>query len=261
MNCQDFLARLHEYIDGELGVEQTAAANQHSTECRDCGVRLRDEHAFRQLLRRQPQEAASAELRARIAARLRTERRRRLVRPWLIAPLVSGAFAAVIVIGIGSGVSPTASVVDELVDKHNVYAQVNHPAEIATDDRPTIERWFAQRADLRVTVPDFSAAGVRLVGARLTETRDRKTVYLLYEKGSTLLSVFMVPRSPREGQLDGTTVAYRGHTYVARAWKGYRTVAWRDEHATFGLVSMLDEGAILECADRLRVERAAQSRL
>jgi hypothetical protein len=46
-----------------------------------------------------------------------------------------------------------------------------------------------------VVVPDYSTAGIRLVGARLAETRDRKTVYLLYEKGSTLLSVFMVPLS------------------------------------------------------------------
>src|SRR5262249_37667379 len=138
MNCQDFLARLHEYVDGELGVEQTAAANQHSTECRDCGARLSDEHAFRQLLRRQPQEAASAELQARIAARLRTERRRRLIQPWLIAPLVSGALAAVVVIGIGWGVSPTASVVGELVDKHKVFAQVNPPPQNPTPQRPPL---------------------------------------------------------------------------------------------------------------------------
>jgi mycothiol system anti-sigma-R factor len=261
MNCQDFLARLHPYVDGELAVEETAAASQHASECRDCGARFRDEQAFRQFLRRQPQEAASAEFRARIAARLRAERRRRLTRPWLIAPVAAGALAATVVMVITFGVSPTASLVDELVDKHNVYAQVNHPAELATDDRLAIERWFAQRADLRVVVPDYSAASIRLVGARLAETRDRKTVYLLYEKGSTLLSVFMVPRSPREGRLGGTTVAYRGHNYLTRELKGYRTVAWRDEHATFGLVSMLDNDAILECADRLRVERAAHNRL
>jgi anti-sigma factor RsiW len=261
MNCQDFLSRLHPYVDGELTVEETAAASQHATECRDCDARVRDEQAFRTLLRRQPQEAASGEFRARIAARLCAERRRRLIRPWLTAPLVSGAVTAAVVIVIALSAWPTASLIDELVDKHNIYAQVNHPAELATDDRPTIERWFAQRADMRVVVPDYSAAGIRLLGARLAETRDRKTVYLLYEKGSTLLSVFMIPRSPREGRLQGTTVAYRGHNYLVREEKGYRTVAWRDDHATFGLVSMLDNDAILECADRLRVERAAQTRL
>lgn len=261
MNCQDFLARLHPYVDGELAVEEMAATGQHAAECRNCDRRLLDERAFRELLRRQPQEAASTEFGVRIAARLRNERRRRLMRPWLIAPAAAGALAAIVVLLIHFGMSPATSLVDELVDKHNVYAQINQPAELATADRPTIERWFVERADLRVAVPDFSTAGIRLVGARLTETRDRKTVYLLYEKGSTLLSVFMVPRSPREGRLEGRTVAYRGHDYLTLESKGYHTVVWRDGHATFGLVSMLDNDAILECADRLRGERAAQNRL
>jgi hypothetical protein len=65
----------------------------------------------------------------------------------------------------------------------------------------------------------------------------------------------------RDGRLEGTTISYRGHKYLTREWKGYRTVAWRDDHATFGLVSMLDNDAILECAERLRVERAAHNRL
>jgi anti-sigma factor RsiW len=260
MNCQDFLARLHPYVDGELSIEEMAAAGQHAVECRNCDARRRDEQAFRQLLRRQPQEAASAAFRVRIAARLHDERGRRLRRPWLIATAAAGGLAAIAVVVIALGVPPTTSIVDELVDKHDVYAQVNHPAELATADRPTIERWFAERADLRVVVPDFSAAGIGLVGARLAEARDRKTVYLLYEKGRTLLSVFMVPRSPREGRLEGRTVVYRGHHYLMREWRGYRTVAWRDDRATFGLVSMLDTDAILECADRLRVERAAGDR-
>jgi anti-sigma factor RsiW len=261
MNCRDFLARLHPYVDAELAIEETAAASEHAADCSDCGARLRDEQALRQLLGRQPQEAASTEFRARIAARLRAERRRRLLRPWLIASVAAGAMAATVVMVMTSRVSPAASLVDELVNKHNIYAQIDRPAELETNDRRTIERWFAERADLRVVVPDYSMAGLRLVGARLAETRDRKTVYLLYEKGSTLLSVFMVPVSSRDGRLEGTTIAYRGHKYLTREWKGYRTVAWRDDHATFGLVSMLDNDAILECAERLRVERAAHNRL
>jgi len=261
MTCQDFLARLHPYVDGELSVDETAAATQHAAECWNCGTRLRNEQAFRELLQRQPQEAASAEFRARVMARLRAERGRRLRRPWLIAPIVAGTVAAIVIMLVTFTVSRRALLVDDLVDKHNVYAQVDHPAELATDDRPAIERWFVQRAELRIVVPDYSLAGIRLLGARLTETHERKTAYLLYEKGSTLLSVFMVPRSPREGRLDGAVVAYRGHDYVTRQWKGYRTVSWRDEPATFVLVSMLDYDAILECADRLRGERAAQRRL
>jgi len=261
MNCHDFLVRLHPYVDGELSVEETSAAGAHAAECRSCEGRLREERAFRELLRQQPRETASKEFHARVANHLHAERRRRFVRPWLVIPVAVGALAATVVMIIAVSLSPARPLVAELVDTHDVYAQVDHPAELATADRQTIERWFIERADLRVVVPDYSAAGIRLVGARLAQTRDRTTVYLLYEKGTTLLSVFMVPRSPREGRLEGRTIAYRGHDYLTREWQGYHTVAWRDDHATFGLVSMLDNAAILECADRLRVERAAQSRL
>jgi hypothetical protein len=56
-------------------------------------------------------------------------------------------------------------------------------------------------------------------------------------------------------------VSFRGHDYVADERKGYRTVAWQDGQTLFGLVSALDYEALLECADRLRIERASQTQL
>jgi hypothetical protein len=41
----------------------------------------------------------------------------------------------------------------------------------------------------------------------------------------------------------------------------YRSVAWKDGSAFFGLVSGLNYDALLECADRLRAERARHTRL
>jgi hypothetical protein len=59
----------------------------------------------------------------------------------------------------------------------------------------------------------------------------------------------------------GTRVSYRGQEYLTGDRKGYRTVAWTDGHAVYGFVSLLDGDALLECADRLRAERATQGRL
>jgi mycothiol system anti-sigma-R factor len=259
MTCQEFQAALNPYVDGELGIDETLAADAHSAECPRCRRLAEGERQFRRLLRCQPGEAAPAELRARIVARVRRSARVAALRPWLLVPL---AVAAVLVaVFVPPGARQSAPLVGELVDKHIAYAQIERPAEFASEDQREVEAWFRERADLRVTVPDYSPAGIRLVGARLAVTRERRAAYVLYEKGHTLLSVFMVPASGGETELAGRRVAYGGHDYLTREWKGYRTVSWTDGRAIFGLVSMLDYEALLECADRLRAERARRTPL
>jgi anti-sigma factor RsiW len=260
MICQEFEARLHPYVDGELTVGETVAADAHGAECWRCADLARRERQFRQLLRRQPREPASAELRARIASRIHRERRRVILRPWLVAPTLAVAATIVVAVLVPAWRQPS-SLIGDLVDKHIAYAQIERPAELASADHAEIETWFRQRAGLRVTVPDYSPAGIRLVGARLAEAHEQKAAYLLYEKGRALLSVFMLPIPSGDVTLAGARVSYRGHDYVTHERKGYRTVSWSDGQTLFGLVSLLDYGALLECADRLRVERANQTRL
>ncbi len=62
MNCQDFETRLPPYVDGELGVDETLATETHAAECPRCQALVERERHFRQLLRRQPREAAPPEL-------------------------------------------------------------------------------------------------------------------------------------------------------------------------------------------------------
>ena len=261
MSCQEFEARLGAYVDGELPVGETAAADAHAAECRHCAELAAREREFRRLLRRQPRETASPELRERIVARLRREARRSALRPWILAPALAAVAAALVVALLLPALRPSAPLVSDLVDKHIAYAQIDQPAELASADPAEIAAWFRQRAGLQVTVPDYSPSGIRLVGARLAETHERHAAYLLYEKGRTLLSVFMVPAGGRDAELDGARVSYRGHEYVAQERKGYRTVSWTDSRAVYGLVSMLGYDALLECADRLRAERGEQTSL
>jgi anti-sigma factor (TIGR02949 family) len=261
MNCREFGAQVDPYVDGELGVSETLAADAHAAECVGCR-RLADRaHRLRQLLRRQPRETAPPEVRARIVAAIRRSSRMSLVRPWLVAPAVAAAMLLIVLFAGSRLWVPQAEVVARLVDKHIAYAQLEEPAEFASADQRAVRDWFLRHAGLRVTVPDYSSAGIRLVGARIADVEERRAAYVLYEKGHTLLSVFIAPVRGAGAALGGTRVAYRGHEYVTREHKGYHTVSWQDGAAVFGLVSMLDYEALLECADRLRAERAAQTRL
>jgi anti-sigma factor RsiW len=258
MNCQEFESALHPYVDGELPVSEMTAADAHAADCWRCGTLARREREFRQLLRNQPREVAPAALRASVRTALRRQQRRAILRPWLVAPALAAAVAIVTLI-LWPVFRPTPSLIGELVDKHIAYAQLERPAELTTSDPREVAEWFHARAGLRVVVPDYSHAGIRLVGGRIADAHERKAAYLLYEKGHTLLSVFMLA-TDREHPL-GHQIAYRGQGYVTAEWKGHRTVAWRDGQAVFGLVSSLDYEALLECADRLRTERALRTLL
>jgi len=258
MNCSEIQARLAAYVDGEMAVSQIAAVEGHCLECRHCAALVRAEREFRQLLRRQPREAAPAELRTRILRQVRREAALAKGRRWLPASAVAVAAAVVVALLLSARTPP---LVADLVDKHIAYANVERPTELASTDRREVAEWFRSRTGLRVTVPDYSPSGIHLAGARLAEAHERQAAYLLYEKGRTLLSVFMVPLPASGGTLRGDRVRYRDQEYVTYERKGFRTVSWTDDQAVYALVSMLDYDALLECADRLRQERAQQTRL
>lgn len=258
MTCAEVRARLHAYVDGELTVSDMTELDGHCVECRECAARVAAERELRQLLRRQPRDTAPPDLRARILHRIRRDAAVATARRWLPVPALA---AAAIVTAVLLAVRTPPPLIADLVDKHIAYAELERPGELVTSDPREVADWFRSRAGMRVTVPDYSPAGIHLTGARLAEAHERRAAYLLYEKGRTLLSVFMVPAVAREADLPGRRVVYRDHEYVAYEHKGYRTISWSDGQTVYGLVSMLDYQALLECADRLRAERARQTQL
>jgi anti-sigma factor (TIGR02949 family) len=257
MTCAEFEARLQAYVDGELSVEQTTTGDAHAADCGRCAALARRERAYRVLLRRQPREEAPAELRERIRQDVRRETRRAQRYSW---PRVALATAVAVAVFVAVVLMPSwrssPPLVATLVDTHIVYAQLERPAELTSDHPGEIAAWFRQRAGLRVAVPDFSGAGIRLVGARLADADGRGAAYLLYEKGHVIMSVFMLPLAANAPALGGVRIDYRGHEYRRYEQKGYHTIFWTDGTTIYGLISMLDYDALLECADRLRAERA-----
>lgn len=264
MNCREFDARLSAFVDGELDAGPMADAEAHVSTCPDCHGRADGERRFRQLLRRQPKEAAPVEFRARMLALARRQRTRKKVWVWLGTPALAAAVLLLAFVLMARSL-PTGSsqseLVARLVDKHLAYAQLEGPAEFSSTERPAVAAWFRQRTGLRVPVPDLSPAGIQLVGARIAEADQQKVAYLLYEKGHVLMSIFMVPEVGRRAPLAGRPMSFRGQEYVAQERQGLRTVSWRDGQTLFSLVSTLDYDALLECAEQLRAERAREARL
>jgi hypothetical protein len=103
-------------------------------------------------------------------------------------------------------------------------------------------------------------ARIRLLGGRIAETHGRKTAYLLYEKGHTLMSVFMVT-GERLTPTGTATTTYQGFECQTVDVAGQHGVFWAEGQRVFGVVSSLDAESLLECADRLRAARGEEERL
>jgi anti-sigma factor RsiW len=255
MDCHEIEAFLEAYADGELEVGERGLVGAHLAGCAACGERVAEHGRYRHLLRRQPRETAPPELRARV---IRTVRRRalgRLLAPWAAGVAVAAAGLLVVAGGVIRREASPPAIVTELVRKHIAYAQIEAPTELASADRGVVQAWFRARLGVGVPVPDYSAAGIRLLGGRIADAAGHRAAYLLYEKGRTLMSVFAVPGAALPSER-GHVIRYRGFEYSTADVAGLRAVFWSDGDMAFGLVSMLDMESLLECADRLRGGRA-----
>lgn len=78
VHCREALARIFEYLDGELTAHSAAEIRAHFERCQSCYPRLRYATAFQEMLARvaQGQRCAPPELRSRVAALLREEESR-----------------------------------------------------------------------------------------------------------------------------------------------------------------------------------------
>jgi anti-sigma factor (TIGR02949 family) len=74
VGCDEALDRLFEYLDAELGTPDAERVRAHLTECGGCLKEFDVEAVVKKIVRRSCQEAAPAELRARIHEQLATLR-------------------------------------------------------------------------------------------------------------------------------------------------------------------------------------------
>lgn len=258
MTCQEVRAYLEAYLDRELPVKETLEVDAHLAFCMQCQWIHAKEREFRALLRTKVrQEPAPATLASQIRERIRRLDRQSRWRPvwqglrWAAAPLALAA-GLLLVWALGYGPQPAKpepvlAVVEELVTKHVTYSQVEAPAEVASSDRLQLAGWFRDRVRFEVPVPDFSPSGIRLVGGRLSDLGDRPVAHLFYEKGRQLISLYAFPRRDLPLPATGWTEV-DGDRYYLTQVRGHEVILWGRGETLFGLVSLLPEDELLDCA-------------
>ncbi len=254
MNCTELRACLDVYLDRELDVGRSLDAQEHLAFCMDCQWAYAKEREFRALLKtRLSGVAAPPELRARVKAALNAQDRRprravitRSLR-WASLPVAALVLLAV-TFGLRALMAPSVPpVVSELVAQHQVYSRLEIPAEIMSASQDTVAGWLRRRVQFEVPVPDFSPAGIRLLGARLSSLSDRQLAYILYEKERHLVSLFAFAKRGLALPTAGWIEVGDSRFYVSSV-KGLEVVLWTQGELAYALISPLSREALLECA-------------
>lgn len=242
MDCHDVSKFIHAYLDDEFEEEERVALATHLARCGRCRALVRFEERFAQRVRScAPRVCASEKLRASVAHRMARER----LAPtrgwvWGAAP-VTAAVIAMVGVFIWQR-SDLRAVAQESVQWH----RTRLPMDVRGAQRERIQRFFSDKVPFAVRLPRFPA-NAQLIGARLSNLRERRAVYLVYRVGGERVSVFLVdphalPDGGRPLEAGGRQVnwqdvsGYNVMTYVSSG-TGYAVTSEMDRRRLVRLIS------------------------
>lgn len=255
LGCENFEPFVDTYIDGEFGERENAEMEAHLSVCESCRQKVQRQVEFKEHIREQlADEQAPRELRDGVLAQieeLETQRQKETTRRrwgsvarlgWVAGPLA--AVAALMFVVPEFTVAPAASnpvpVIDHTVDWH----QGNFPLEVVTADTGEAEKWFEDKVDFSVRIPQFNDERVNLLGGRIAHIEDRRAAFVLYEVDGAKLSAILfdgdgvkVPRE-RLRRIEDRDIAWLNQ-------QGYGVAVVQDGGVTYAMTSDLSEERFL----------------
>ena len=240
MTCQELDRLLYPYLDGEFQPEERLDVETHLSACADCAQRVEAERKFRRAVRHSVQASrAPASLREGIQLGLRRQQRRTQHLQWLRM-----SAAALVVVAVGGGwitIRPEERLrfVEDAAKRH----VKKLPFEISNAPPEHVEAWFDDKLDHRVPVPRLSRAQV--IGARISNVKDRPAAYITYEtdpeqegQAGRHIGVFVFDDVGRELDVEALPALQ------VNTSQGLNVAIWRDEEIVYELVTDLSEADI-----------------
>ncbi len=246
MNCNDTIALLAAYGDGELDPMQSARVEQHLHGCAACADQRDRQIALGMRIKRDvPYYSATHSMRSRAEATLaagvvpargpaRDVRRWR----WLGAGALTGSMVTVLAWITGNTVlewRDRSDLANEAVADHVRATLANHLTDVTTSDRHTVKPWLSSRLDYSPPVQDLSGEGFPLTGGRVDYLDKRPVATLVYRYREHVVDVFVRPgaegaaRSSASPASAASTV--RGFNVVRVSGSGMDWVAVSDASA------------------------------
>ncbi len=181
----------------------------------------------------------------------RTLKRRRFRPRWsslaaasitLVVGLGAGWLAGINgVPAFGSGALRNAARIgDEGIAAHRVYvSEVRHPVEVGANEETHLVNWLSKRLDFRISAPDLSGDGLKLLGGRLVPVNGQPGAMLMYEGRSGERYTLFVARSDTS---QATAFRYEESG-------GYGTFYWIDGPGGYALTGPADRVKLLKIAE------------
>lgn len=237
--CTDAERFLGYYVDGELLGEDRVELERHLAGCADCARKAHAQAAYKAELKA---ALPRPELPVGLQERLRLALDRTPVAvpgwrttAWKYAPAAVAAVLLITLVGTTRRFSPVAA---EAITSH----RLDLPVDV-TGSPDAVRAWFNQRVNFAVRPPHLPSA--TLVGARLSQIRDRRAAYLVYNVRGNRVSVFLFDpsdlamESPRHFEAGG-------HEVYLDEQRGYHVALVRDRGLGYAFTSDLDEDQMIQ---------------
>lgn len=298
MPCRVVRRHLDALVDGELDTSAQVEFDSHLAGCPICrdqaafsrsvkrtikaelgSVKAPDRLRFRVLtalesspqhpLARSPEHAPASEPR-QLQEDAERRRDRRGVRVWMLPAryAVPAAAAAVLFVAIGARTddgeaddaavaATTVPLFEDVVRRHSS----EHPAEVAGPPQQVVG-WFRGKLEFPVRPVEFESHGARLLGARLSNVRERDAAAFYYDvRGHRVTVVVFEPpvRSPLAGAMPSQPfvgaqrVNIHGRDLYYRQVRGYTVPVREYDGLTYAFTGDLDRQAMIQLAASARV--------
>ncbi len=256
MKCECASKHLGAYVDGELEASLLVEFDEHLEACAPCRELLEFEVVSRDWIKTSLQATAPSGLAAKVQAGLDREEEPDISLSWRMVP--AAAAAAALIFGGASWYSHLqagdAAALEDVVRVHasGLPSDVDlaHLPENA-EAREEVSEWFRGKVGFPVRAAQFSAPDVRLVGARLSNVRERQAAALFYDLQGHRVTVVVTDASVVEDDGEELQVGSRRIRY--RELQGHRVPVRVEAGLSYAFTGDVDQQTLLRLAASARV--------
>lgn len=262
MRCALVRRYLDAYVDGEVDPNTQIDFERHMSTCAGCQELLDFTRQMKSEVHRSCRSVrAPAALRERICSAMdETDRASGSVRVFALPkrigiPLaVAAATLMAVTWGIGTGGgtqqagTATMPVFEDVVRVH----ASELPADVQADEPREVAGYFRNKVEFRVRPAQFERRDARLVGARLSNVRDRRAAALYYDVGGRRLTVVVFDR-PAQLEHGALRARMLGRELYYQQVHGYTVPVRKEEGLNYAFTGDLDRRDLLRLAATARV--------